>query len=232
MKKIFCIFIYILSISCTTNSIQFRQITDSKIVENITTLNFTVEQPDETTIEIKKEALANWNSKSFFNKYQYWFLFLGVYFIVGYTLNSKITDSIFDNRKTKTAYLYFIFSSLIGGHFLYLGKYWKYWLYSILLLIFLYINTFIFSNFYNNSSVLIYTIKEDLTSIIILGLILIILTIDFLTLSIQVFKINKSFRASISPKISKERQLYFLDIKKTLEKNNNLMLQKYNQWKI
>jgi hypothetical protein len=232
MKKIFCIFIYILSISCTTNSSKSQQISDSKIIDNITTLNFTVEEPDKTTIEIKKEALANWNSKSFFNKYQYWFLFLGVYFIAGYLLNSKISDNIYDNRKTKTAYLYFVFSSLLGGHFLYLGKYWKYWLYTILLLIFLYINTFIFSNFYNNSSVLIYTIEEDLTSIIILGLILIILTIDFLTLSIQVFKINKSFRASISPKISKERQLYFLDIKKTLEKNNNLMLQKYNQWKI
>lgn len=232
MKKIFCLFIYILSISCTTNSSKFQQITDSINVENITTLNFKIVEPNEVNTALKKEALANWDSKGFFNKYQYWFLFLGVYFIVGYTLNSKTKNSIYDNRKGKKAYLYFVFSALLGGHFLYLGKYWKYWFYSILLLIFLYLNTFIISNFHNNSSLLIYTINESLTSKVILCLILIILTIDFLTLSIQVFKINKSFRASISPKISKERQLYFLDIKKTLEKNNNLMLQKYNQWKI
>ena len=231
MKKIFCIFIYILSISCTTNSSKFKQILDTKIIENITTLNYTVEEPNMVNTELKKEALTNWDSKGFFSKYQYWFLFLGVYFIVGYTLNSKTKNSIYDNRKGKKAYLYFVFSALLGGHFLYLGKYLKYWLYSILLLIFLYLNTFIISNFHNNSSLLIYTINESLTSKVILCLILIILTIDFFTLSIQVFKINKSFRASISPKISKERQLYFLDIKKTLEKNNNLMLQKYNQWK-
>jgi hypothetical protein len=231
MKKIFCLFIYILSISCTTNSSKFQQITDSINVENIKNLNFKIVEPNEVNTALKKEALANWNSKSFFNKYQYWFLFLGVYFIAGYTLNSKISDSIYDNRKTKTAYLYFIFSALLGGHFLYLGKYLKYWLYSILLLIFLYLNTFIISNFYNNSSVLLYTINESLTSKVILCLILIILTIDLLTLSVQVFKINKSFRASISPKISRERKLSFLEIKNTLEKNNNLMVQKYNQWK-
>nr|WP_314835117.1 hypothetical protein [uncultured Flavobacterium sp.] len=231
MKKTFCLFIYILSISCTTNSSKFQQISDSKIIDNITTLNFTVEEPDKTTIKIKKEALANWNSKSFFNKYQYWFLILGVYFIAGYILNSKTKNSIYDNRKGKKAYLYFVFSSLLGGHFLYLGKYWKYWLYSISLLIFIYLNTFIISNFYNNSSLLLYTINESLTSKFILCLIIIILTIDFLTLSIQVFKINKSFRASISPEISRERKLSFIEIKKTLEKNNNLMLQEYNQWR-
>lgn len=231
MKKIFCLFIYILSISCTTNSSKFQQITDSINVENIKNLNFKIVEPNEVNTALKKEALTNWDSKGFFNKYQYWFLFLGVYFIVGYNLNSKIKNSIYDNRKGKKAYLYFIFSALLGGHFLYLGKYWKYWLYSILLLIFLYLNTFIISNFYNNSSVLLYTINESLTSKVILCLILIILTIDLLTLSVQVFKINKSFRASISPKISRERKLSFLEIKNTLEKNNNLMVQKYNQWK-
>lgn len=231
MKKIFCLFIYILSISCTTNSSKFQQITDSINVENITTLNFKIVEPNEVNTALKKEALANWDSKGFFTKYQYWFLFLGVYFIVGYNLNSKTKNSIYDNRKGKKAYLYFIFSALLGGHFLYLGKYLKYWLYSILLLIFLYLNTFIISNFYNNSSVLLYTINESLTSKVILCLILIILTFDLLTLSVQVFKINKSFRASISPKISRERKLSFLEIKNTLEKNNNLMVQKYNQWK-
>ena len=231
MKKIFCLFIYILSISCTTNSSKFQQITDSINVENITTLNFKIVEPNEVNTALKKEALANWDSNGFFTKYQYWFLFLGVYFIVGYNLNSKTKNSIYDNRKGKKAYLYFIFSALLGGHFLYLGKYWRYWLYSILLLIFLYINTFIISNFYNNSSVLLYTINESLTSKVILGLILITLTIDLLTLSVQVFKINKSFRAFISPKISRERKLSFVEIKNTLEKNNNLMLQKYNQWK-
>lgn len=231
MKKIFCIFIYILSISCTTNSNKFKQIADSKIVENITTLNFKIVEPNEVNTELKKEVFANWSSKGFFNKYKYWFLFLGVYFIVGYTLNSKIKDSIFDNRKTKTAYIYFILSSLFGGHLIYLGKYWKYTFYSILLFVFLYINTFIISNFYNNASVLLYSIKENITGIIILCLILIILIIDFLTLSIQVFKANKSFRDRISHNISKERQLCFSEIKKTLEKNNNLMLQEYNQWK-
>ncbi|MFV8367602.1 hypothetical protein [Flavobacterium sp. XS1P27] len=231
MKKIFCLFIYILSISCTTNSSKFQQISDSINAENITTLNFKIVEPNEVNTALKKEALANWDSKGFFTKYQYWFLFLGVYFIVGYNLNSKTKNSIYDNRKGKKAYLYFIFSALLGGHFLYLGKYWKYWLYSILLLIFLYLNTFIISNFYNNSSVLLYTINESLTSKVILCLILIILTIDLLTLSVQVFKINKSFRASISPKTSRERKLSFLEIKNTLEKNNNLMVQKYNQWK-
>jgi hypothetical protein len=231
MKKIFYLFIYILSISCTTNSSKFQQISDSKIIENITTLNLTVEEPNIVNTELKKEALANWDSKGFFIKYQYWFIFLGVYFIIGYNLNSKTKNSIYDNRKGKKAYLYFICTALLGGHFLYLGKYWKYWLYSISLLIFLYINTFNISNFYNNSSLLIYAINESLTSKIIICLILIILIIDFLTLSIQVFKVNKSFRDTISPKNSKERQLCFIDIKTTLEKNNNLMLQKYNQWK-
>ena len=230
MKKIFCIFIYILSISCTTNSNQFKQITDSKIIKNITA-NFNVEEPNEINTELIKKALVNWNSKGFFNKYKYWFLFLVVYFIVGYKIESKITDNIYDNRKTKTAYKYFIFSSLFGGHLIYQGRPWKYLFYSVLLLIFLYTNTFIISYFYNNSSVLIYTIKENSTSIITLSAILIILIFDFFTLPIQVFKLNKSFRDNITPKISQERQFSFLEIKSTLEKNNNLMLEEYNKWK-
>ncbi|EIA08691.1 hypothetical protein [Flavobacterium frigoris] len=231
MKKIFCLFIYILSISCTTNSSKFQQISDSKIIENITTLNVKVAEPNKFELELKEVELANWNSNGFFNKYKYWFLILVVYIIVGFILDSTIKDDLFDNRKIKKAYLFYIFSSLLGGHFIYLGKGWKYLFYSILLLTFLFINTFIISHFYNNPTVLIYTISENLTSKIILCLILIMLTIDFLTLSIQVFKVNKSFRDTISPKNSKERQLCFIDIKTTLEKNNNLMLQKYNQWK-
>ena len=136
MKKIFCIFIYILSISSTTNSNQFKQITDSKIIKNITA-NFNVEEPNETNTELIKKALVNWNSKGFFNKYKYWFLFLVIYSIIGSKLNSKRNVSIYDNRKIKTAYSYFVFLSLFGGQLIYLGKYWKYGLYSILLITFL-----------------------------------------------------------------------------------------------
>lgn len=226
MKKIFCIFIYILSISCTTNTNQSRQISENKI-----TLEYKLKQTKEFSPELKKEALANWNSKGFFNKYKYWFLFLVIYSIIGSKLNSKRNVSIYDNRKIKTAYLYFVFLSLFGGQLIYLGKYWKYGLYSILLITFLYINTFNITNYYNNSSILISSINENLVSKIILCLILIIFIFDLFTLSYQVFKINKSFRDNISPKISKEREFSFLEIKKDVEKNNTLMLKEYNQWK-
>ena len=75
------------------------------------------------------------------------------------------------------------------------------------------------------------TIKENSTSIITLSAILIVLIFDFFTLPIQVFRLNKSFRDNITSKISQERQFSFLEIKSTLEKNNNLMLQEYNKWK-
>ncbi len=218
-------------VSCISNTDSEKQILDSKILENITSLNFKVEELNKVDTVLKKEALANWNSKGFFNKYKYWVLFSVIYFLIGNKLNSKVSKTIYDTRKIKTAYLYFIFSSFFGGHFIYLGKYWKYWIYSILLLMFLHINTFITSNFYNNPSVLIYTINENLASKVIICLILFFATIDLFTISIQVFRINKSFRDNISPKISKERELAFLEIKKSLEINNNLMLQEYNQWK-
>ncbi|MBC7440409.1 MAG: hypothetical protein H7250_10570 [Flavobacterium sp.] len=226
MKKIFCIFIYILSISCTTNTNQNKQISANKI-----TLNHKQKETSNENAKLKNEALANWNSKGFFNRYKYWFLFFVAYSIIGSKLNAKTNGSIYDNRKTKTAYLYFAFSSLFGGQLIYLGKYLKYWFYSILLLTFLYLNTFNIISYYNNSSVLISSINEHLISRVILCLILFIFIFDLFTLSFQVFKINKSFRDNISPKIAKDREVSFLEIKKNVEKNNTLMLKEFKQWK-
>lgn len=217
--------------SCVSNSDKEKQILDFKISENITSLNFKIEVPNNTNTELKNESLTNWNSKGYFNKYKYFFFFTILYFLIGNKLNSKESYNIYDNRKTKTAYLYYIFLALFGGHLIYLGKYWKYWFHSVLILMFLYINTFVISNFYNNSSILIYTINENFTSKVIICLILIFAAIDLLTIPIQVFKINKSFRDNISSKTSKEREVSFLEIKKTLEINNNLMLIEHNQWK-
>lgn len=180
---------------------------------------------NKSNVDLEKGNKIDWDSKGFFNKYKYWFLFLFIYGISGLILflYSNNDDTFF--KKTSKAYQYFVFTGLVGGHFIYLKKKWNYWIFSFVILLFMFLNTFNITNYYNYPQLLITTMNKSVLNQTLLIAILIMVSFDLITLTFQVFSFNKKIRDNISPCIAKERALAFKNLKESAERKNKSLFE-------
>lgn len=174
---------------------------------------------EKANTDFKKSAFLKWKSKGVVYKYGWFLLFVIGFILVGITMR-KLFKEEYDNRKIMKSYLYYFFTGLFGGHYLYLGNIFRYYLYSILVFSLLFINSFNIRSFYNHQDLLWSGLFSSEISAWIIYIILILLSIDIIFLSYYTFSKNHALRNSINDEISKKREVELNELAGLLDKQN------------
>ncbi len=169
--------------------------------------------------DYKNAASLKWNSKGFFYKYGWYILFIIGYFLIALILAGSVKEE-YDNKKIKKGYLYYFFTGLLGGHYLYIGYGWRYLVYTILVFALFFLNSFYIRSFYNHIDLLWSGIESTQYSMSLIYAILALFVIDLLILPYSVFSHNHNIRLSINDIIAKQRGIEINEISLLLEKQN------------
>ena len=170
--------------------------------------------------DFKNAASLKWESKGFFYKYEWYILFILVYFSIALIIDSTVKEE-YDNKKASKSYWYYFLTGLFGGHYLYLNYSIRYFLHTALIFILFFLNAFNIRSFYNHYNLLWSGVLSSQTSYTIICMILILLLIDLIFLPYFVFSKNHNIRLSINNKIPKQREFEITEISNLIDRQNN-----------
>lgn len=171
--------------------------------------------------DYERAANLQWQGKGSLFRYGWYVLFITLYLSIGLIINSCIAE-VYDNKKLKKVYLLYLFTGILGGHYLYLKYFTRYLIQTILIFALGYINAFNIRSYYDHFDILWTSVKNTPFSLEVIYVITFLLVLDCLSLPYYIFNYNHKLRNSIN-KISSERRER--EIKKILnlieEQNNN-----------
>lgn len=191
--------------------------------------------------DFKRSASLKWESKGFFYKYGWYILFIIVYFLISIILSKTINEE-YDNKKISKSYIYFFFTGVFGGHYLYTNKQstnnitrlskvvrghdlftfscLRYLIHSGLIFILFFLDSFYIRSFYNKPDLLLSGVSSSTYSLYLIYTILFLLLLDVFLLPYYVFSHNYNERLSINDIASKQQEIEITELESLMNKQN------------
>lgn len=180
---------------------------------------FNISDFEKANVDFKTSASLKWKAKGVFYKYGWFLLFIVAYILIGLAIRAFFKEE-YDNRKIIKSYLYYFISGLFGGHYLYLGSYYRYVSYSIIIFFLFFFNSFNIRSFYNHQDLLWSGVFDSKISSWTIYIILILFLMDLIFLSYFTFSKNHAMRISINDETSKSREVELNELASLLDKQN------------
>lgn len=170
--------------------------------------------------DYERAATIRWQAKGLLYKYGWYILFITLYLLSGVLIGCSMAE-VYDNKKIKKGYLLYLFTGLLGGHYLYLKYYIRYVIQTILIFALGYVNAFNIRSFYDHFDTLWTTVKNTPFSLEVLYIIIFLLLIDCLFLPYYIFNYNHKLRITINEISSEKRESEINEILNLIEEQNN-----------
>lgn len=172
--------------------------------------------------DYSKIAILKNEKAGFFSKYSWLLVFGFLYFFIG-SLFTRKKEKRYRNRKLSHAYQSLIFGGLLGGQYLFTGRNFMYFIYSVAVFSFMIINSFAFRFHYNNFDLWLVTILGNNLGLNILYFMIALLIIDFFALPFVVFTKNENFLKLVDSKNVERRSYNIQNIQNELTRNTNVV---------